>query len=1642
MSIRSRDVIQPLALAVLLLVTSFALVSGQAQTSSTNDCWSPEDGEANSYVEAPLWVGNVTYELLDGSADTFVHERAAFVHPGDHILVEFELENRVPEQCEEIFRQVEDLDEIVVKVSNDLGNEASHWEAPDSPAEGSCGDQLNEPGGTCSVEDVIHIPSDVSSNQERAIRFIAANDDGDQLRGLVGVERVLIVGPGPDLEPVQLEPVDDDQLRTVYGTSNVADINLTLRNEGSYPQWNPNGGADFWGRPATDKTGDNSPDHRAETDEDGWPEDQEAYDTRESRYDKTDPSLPPCIGDDDEERSHPWTSAGSHIDVSQLVCSYRRGAAFPMPVHYEIVDPYVPNLTEKGILSPGLFHATEEDMDDDKDDSLLPGDAARYTVPLIDTNHRAGPTIVDVTLGHDGEDWAPLPDFHQDNNRLEVPVDISGVDLAFSDVSLSIEKDNAELTCGSSPETACPLDASAKLQATITNAGDPSTDTVEEGSIQDPCGESENVEPNPTRCRDWSAGVYVDGELQDQDDKGLNAISNFESVPSTREDTDLWDANLQLNPTEGGGRHRLEVRVDAPDLYDSLGQPYQDFGRVVERTEADTCQEEPDNGNLWCATVYFEDPDPPKIEHQDIETSNGKPADEPEAYEGEDATFKTNVEDRSLDSVFAIFTLPDGSQEFQEMEPNGGGWQVTRNFTGQLGTVYYSVHATDEFGHTTQSPSPLPLNLEPLPKDVDVKTLEINGQDLAQNESPPAYEGSAAEPENWLRVEAEITGTGHEDAWTTEGKAIALEDRHGTEQYNLPMSVYTLCDLVNPLTDEKARSGYDEECEGSQTDGLNVENVRPRFYIDTRCENAPDEERPGCQQAPEEIQSAWDLVSIDWAGTFRVGTLAADVHDRVREHNDTATISVPEAPSFGPIQTSSSSIDPGDLLGLFAQVSHPIKLENVTATVDHPGGNETKHSLTVVENESYDPESNSGTYTTLFSSGASEDLPRAGLHNITLEAEDLAGNTNVSQALSVVLEDQADPVIDTFDSKPSKVQEAGGPLAWEANLEDETEIKSARLTVQKPTTGTVQRELVYNATTDRYESDPIVTNAPDIGNWSYDLTVQDWAGNVANATGHVRIEEDTPPQVREWRPHEEGTDGNAYGSSSSKVKALLVDYGEGVNEDTIEMTVNGEPVEPSLEALEHGYRVTYELPQALDHGEKISASISAEDLSDPPLASGEITHTFTVDAVAPIARLDADGAHSHDGRVHVEPSTELSVLVDDEHSGPGQAKLLLEEDSEQARATKTVSPGETFRIAELSPAYHGHGDYLLTVEPIDQVGNTGSANVHDIFVDDSGPRITLLPPEPDEPDVAVAEIRDDSPLDSVTLLYKSGTEAEQAIPMEEEDGRWRADLPSTSGERAPEVRIHAEDIFGHSTTTPPITHGATPVGLEITQPSPEEQISGVVTVSWELLEDSHDVEDAEFSIAYSSRDGFFTVEGAQAIQGEGSFALDTTRLPDGEITLHVSVSDDGLFGADKVSVSVLNGDELFQDPRLGSYDDGDTLEGDEEVEIAVAVVGEPRAVWANVTRSNGALVEGYELEPGEDGEWKGSLLIPSEGGAYQIDLVAMTEDGYKHSPGAFSFEVQSEASSGSPVRDIAILSGLLAGTLGIGRFALRHRGKP
>lgn len=1603
-------------------------------------------------VNHPLFIERMVFKPRFGVHEDSVIEpdnRTAFVHGGDSIEINITLVNRVPDtpDCTTQYSQStsDDLSAEVYYLPNaddtpaDNRDQDVNWYEDDLQGENcnsltegqECDVTLRFPRTGDSGRTVLGQPA---GEQRVIVRFL----DDDAEEGQASAERILVVEQLPDLNPSNVDwvqPGQQENRYTIYsGPGDNSKFEIRVDNQGTYPNWNPNGGNQYSMRSSFDSNdGDNQPDDDS---------DANPYDNPEN----PDTLGPPCSWDTNGDGTP--DDENDQLDEDEAPCSYRRGQILDMPVHWEAFRHDTDELVDSGLDTSQVYSDLESDLHD-KDDAIIDGQSDDVTVFALDRYEKAG--LYDLRLHVDHRpDRTPhqfTPEQSETNNEIEeTNLEILGSDLKIFAHGIEIQTTDGSIPPSEclDPEDPCPADATLDINPRYFNDGDL------------------NVPENVTD-RLWRASLNVTVGLGEAASEIGNATAEFDQIPTDSRDRRLFEEAQTFDVNESGGVHQVIIRLDHPIAYEGDGVTDEE-GRVAERVEnhtIETCSAEvnDDTDNVYCLNLHFLDISEPTVENLEVDTDATDDEDEredgdttvPEVWEGRNATFYADVTDNALvPPPEAVFELPDGNTttlDMSEVDGEEDTYSVTTNFTGMLGDYVYKVKAEDSV-HTTISDPGMEVRVVELPKEIEQAPGRdvVNGETAPQGDTAPVYEGSYSSPENWFNVTWEVNNTGHDNA--SEGKAVQVYAPNGSLEHEID-DVEDLIVCERTRLGEQMPNGVGGECDPDDP-LVNVTREWKRWYVNT------DEDR-------------WEHFEMRWAGEFNITIKQTDTFGRSNHsawgveiadrENDNGAVE----PIVTEVDTGPMELDPGEKFSASAHAADVLRVDRVYLDVEKPGGDSAEANLTVNQGQLDDAETRNGTYNNKFTAGIDGDVfDRGGSYEVSLVAEDFAGNKNVTDVGTVSVVDTDDPTIDAFFTEPGTVQEVGGNITWVARVSDSTAIQPPTLTITKPTSETIETEMTFDEDRDAWVHE-ITTNPSEEGPWSYELEVADYAGHVTTDAGQIDVDSNLAPRASDWAPATRGEGPLPYGNATPTISVRVLDT-QGVDPDSINMTVNGESVygagggdatlAPIPNTCPGCYELTYKPPEPFEGGETVTVEVRAQDLSEAEKLSEFHVHQFEVDTSAPSASVDLTPSLSSQDTPVIGATTDINVSMSDAGAGPGPLRVVVEHlagASATHRQSRVFDDGSgSFRLSSMEKAFQGHGLYRIILQPRDAVDNAGDTIQKRVLFDKAPPKIILVPELNKPRSFVSANVTDLSRVQDVVVSFTANNGPEQELPLRLEGDKWKGRIvdPET-GTPYPENTtiefvVEASDFFGNVATTnaTTFTAGNAVPTIAIDAPSSGATIDGRTTVSWTASDAETNAPELKISLWYKKPGGEpREIPGASDLDNTGQYELDTTVLPNGEIQLQAIVFDGSTFGADSVNVTVRNLGETFKSPEIRGaevIDGSPVVEPGQDTTFSVQIDGNVRAAWANVTR-DGELVESYTLEDAGGGTWETSMSIPEEPGDYSVDLAALTAEGPARTGDAYGFTVQSGEDGKSFVPEWTILSVLFAGAVAVGAFGLSRR---
>lgn len=1658
------------AVALLLAGPTALFVAGSGSSQTTEQCLTNDD-----FINYPVYIRNVTADAENPDDDTVVtDEGAIFVQTGDELDFEVKIKNRVSSTCS----NNEDRDRV-----NDLRVKIQYLPKPDGKiyedfSTTECEGEVTS-GKTCVLD--VELPFNDQTNSrevispdgsigEQRVRFIV-EDEG---RALAGAERIIVVDVMPDLrvgpglqddQAIEWTDPAERKRATVYDSSRMTSFKVDVTNQGNYPIWNPNGGELYVNHGAYDvrDDGDILPENIS-LPIDVPPDD--GNDNPGAQSTKIDG------GGDDQwtQRVGPdckWVgNANGQIDRDdEFPCSYRRGEFLDVPLAWELREDGETDVLESGVSDDEVYSEDGKDNHNKNDSVAWQGSGLPQGSSLIvdvddafDLQDKAGKFDFEVFADRDADGESRTPESNEGNNDRDRDVDVKGVDLEISDDGILVQ--GTQKTC-TDDQDPCQAGSRVVVAPTYHNVGT-----------------SEDYDDEEATARLWQGAVLMqvgNGPFEIKESaSGDETLTDERSVPKdTGTDFGLRSGDEAGTSTNGwkirtnasGGKHTFMITLDDPAIYPNVDD---ERGQVAERTDrvGDCPTDENNNGkvlrdeadNTFCLTLYFEDNSLPEIDEKTIDDTAQGDSEVPSIVEGEAANFSATVTDNALEDVKAVFNHTSGAYSIQtDMEPAGpkDRYEIITDLSSVLGNEdnlgrwTFQVNASD--ANNTAWSTPMEFDLVELPKTVTDGTETgddtLNGEPNVRGSDAPRYEGTADKPENTFQLVVNVTGSGQDDS--PEGKLLEIQEPDGTINKTVQMEKVTVCmsDPLDPTAEPQPTTDCGDRSDEDKWAWWRVDSDDPAF--------------------------ADDDIELGWVGEFDLVVNVTDKFDRIGKENftyelrdrlnhDTNNEEEPFVPE-DEIEFSPTALNPGETTGVRAIAKDILRVERVYLDVVHSDTGDTFEQDLRLTNPG-EAATNNGTYRGSFEAGDGGELfSRAGTYEVELVAQDFGNNPTTRDLGTLTVNDTDDPSIESLTTEPQDTVEAGQEVEFFARISDQTQIEPPELTVTQASAGENVTELVFNETTGLWELEaPMVATLAAEGTWTYTLEVADYAGHTVTESGEIEVVANNAPSARNWKPAF-GTGQTNYGPAEPTIQTDLVDT-QGVNRSSITMTVNGETVleeeegPASIKSIPgtcaQCYRVSYTPSEAYGAGEVVTVKVTAADLSDPPKESGQQTHQFEVDKTGPSATIDLTPALSNGNQRIIGSTTDVNVSTSDTGSGPGAARVTVEHLAGTTAATRDVLEIEdgqdSFRLPELD-AFQGHGRYRIIVEPTDAVGNEGDSVQKIVLFDDAPPKIQQIP-QLDKPRSFIgANVTDVSRIRDVSVKFTADDGPQRQIGLELTNGTWSGRIVNPETDQpypentTIEFFLQASDFWGNTVTTNKTSFeagNAVPT-IEIDKPEPGRTLQGTVEIRWTAQDAETSSSDLKISVWYKQGDGKpREIPGAKDIQNTGSYQLDTTLLPNGDITLQTIVFDGSTFGSDTVDVTVQNLGKAFRSPEVRgaeTVDGENVLSPGEETLFTVEIDGNVRAAWANVTNEEGETVASYDLEQADGGTWQASFSAPDEPGEYSVDLAALTADGPQKTQDAYTFSVQDQEQTESFIPEWTILSVLFAGAVALGAFGLARR---
>jgi len=317
--------------------------------------------------------------------------------------------------------------------------------------------------------------------------------------------------------------------------------------------------------------------------------------------------------------------------------------------------------------------------------------------------------------------------------------------------------------------------------------------------------------------------------------------------------------------------------------------------------------------------------------------------------------------------------------------------------------------------------------------------------------------------------------------------------------------------------------------------------------------------------------------------------------------------------------------------------------------------------------------------------------------DVTVNACDLAGNAMPAYSYSFTTEpDTVSPYITQRDPAPGQTG-----VAVDASI---------RLHVMDDNIGVDISTITM--TVDGVSVRPAISGTPSDYTLSYNpatefgycrvVTVQvgasDLAGNkMATASYSFATEPDTTPPHVAGRTPSPGATGVSTGAS---IVVHLIDAGEGVAQDTIDLTVGGVSVSPVITGTPADYTLTYTPKGGFDYSDVVEVEVDASDLAGNAMDTCTYSFTIEPDTTPPYTSGHAPAP----GETEVPLNTSVVVHVLADGSGVDISTITMTVGGTEVSPTVTGSPADYTLTYSPSAAFGYCETIYVTVDASDLAG--------------------------------------------------------------------------------------------------------------------------------------------------------------------------------------------------------------------------------------------------------------------------------------------------------------------------------------------------
>lgn len=636
-----------------------------------------------------------------------------------------------------------------------------------------------------------------------------------------------------------------------------------------------------------------------------------------------------------------------------------------------------------------------------------------------------------------------------------------------------------------------------------------------------------------------------------------------------------------------------------------------------------------------------------------------------------------------------------------------------------------------------------------------------------------------------------------------------------------------------------------------------------------------------------------------------------------------------------------------------------------------------------------------------FQAGRGKAFGIGGKFDVKLAVVDENDNWNSTSLGPFTLNDTDTPTLTAAGVSPA-VQEVGQNVTFFATARDQTNV-TIKLQVLRLS------EEVFPAVLLKETGDGNFTYTANFSaENSYDwlMTAIDSTGRSSDVKkGSITIRDNLGPKF-EVRSPGAVIDAVRYGSGTPRIEALVHDT-EGVVASSIEMSVGGVVVQPDIlpaTGSQGGYIVSYTVPatKKFAHRDVVQVNLTAYDNSAKRLR-GDLNFTFTVDDVAPVARVVSIAPSYRDQPsqpLNISLNTRITLAAEDNDGLPTIASAIrFRILGGGNNAAETIYTGP-FKITDAPGVYTGPRPYTIQFWAEDSVGNFNRAfNVTTVYVDDTPPALYQFFPQGRY--INATFVDDQVGVNRSVAWYRLNNDPYIPLPLVENAGVWSIALPGgVKGDRISYYlqawdRLDNTDTFG-TAAAPYASFNVSnqEPKVKIKAPLDGARIGRTIDLTWDASDDDND---ALVFTLYYKQPGKTTFTELVRLENTDvrRYSIDTTRFPDGVYSLRVAASDGAFVKLSDVSVTIIN-----RGTAVGNVDvDGGALPG--ETALITAEITKAQATVEARLYRDGKLVDAFPMNDlGEDGDVTAndgiySARVPiADAGDYSVEIFSRyQEDG-------------------------------------------------